>query len=374
MGSDAAAAAAEVDTLLRLVVLRRSRFGYTWQSPLFARARELARRAGRPDLEIEITALEWTAADVACDFARSRPLARELLAAAEASEDPALRLNGFHAWAIQCWHDGDIAAARENFDRALDRADVLGIDDGGLTHPRERVILVGGFRQMMVEWLEDPADAEGDFRRLVASGDRYAMAFVGIFAGCAAAMTFDAPRAIWWGRSLVAAEEGELFFFGTQARMNLGWALVAEGDIVEGRALFDEAAKNYEAAGVHTGLPLYIANMAIGLLRHGYDADARQYAIEARRERDTYGEVWSEGAVLLAEAHCAHAAGEDVGDLVRRAHDIAAKQRIRPLVRRIESEAPGLGVDLGADVDEAAQPSAGAGADPADSSASAQRA
>jgi hypothetical protein len=84
----------------------------------YARAAELARRLGRPEVEMEMLWAEWAAFDTACDFERARPVAERFHARAAGSDDPLVQMTGYATWGIQCWHDGDLTGAYEAFTQA----------------------------------------------------------------------------------------------------------------------------------------------------------------------------------------------------------------------------------------------------------------
>jgi hypothetical protein len=94
---------------------------------------------------------------------------------------------------------------------------------------------------------------------------------------------------------------------------------------------------------------LFLAARTAGLAAAGRVEDAAASAADARRELDTYREMWAEPLVIEAEALVAHARGDDpavVTDLLRRAVAVATAQGALGVARWVGSTAERIGADL----------------------------
>ena len=359
-GGDDEAATAELGTLSALVWALRAQQGYQGGMAHYARGADLARRLGRADVELEMLWAEWAAHETACDFEQARPAAERFRARAEESDDPLVQMTGYATWAIQCWHDGDLRSSHESFGRAHDAKTALARRPDELSLAGAVHALTTGFRLYMAEQvgeLDDPdaafaaaaADATSDFRRAMTLG----------FA-CASATSAGAlARVERCGRAALEAEGAEsLGFWGSQARMYLGAALMGSGRLEEGRPLFETGHAAYRAAGARLGTALMLAAAASAEAVAGDLARAKEHLQLARDEADL-GERYALPAVLLASADVDEAAGAPAGQVRRQREEAEAVARDQGAVVLAGRARAALDGDRWSGA--VAQPSAGAG-------------
>lgn len=342
-GSDATAAAEELDALLELVWVLRARSGY--QGPLahYRRGAELARRLGRPDVELEMQWGEWAGYDTTCDFERARPIARDFRSWAEEADDPLVQVAGFTAWAIQCWHDGDLRGAAAGFASAAAPRASLRVGERSLA--AELIVLSTAFDLYVQEQVGTLVDPDGAFAD-AASADHsnYPVAVTWSFACTSAMSVGDLDRVERCARRVLEAEAGEtLGFWGSQARMYLGAMLVATGRPREGRELFDIGREAYVEAGLRTGLGLMLAAAASAEVAAG-DLERAARHLTAAQDELTDGERWPLPFVLLAEADLAEASGAPAVEVTRtrrEAEAVAGAQGAAATVRLARSVGAG---------------------------------
>ena len=112
-----------------------------------------------------------------------------------------------------------------------------------------------------------------------------------------------------------------------------------QGEVDEGLRLWEAGVKGYTGAGLHTGMPLFLAGASLCLLDAGRTDDAADLATQARGELEVFGEVWPLPVVLLAEAELARATGRDGTALLDRAARAAASMGAVGMARRAFDEA-----------------------------------
>ena len=317
--------AAELGTLTTLIWALRARRGYQGGMEHYARAAELARRLGRPEVELEMLWAEWAAFDTACDFERARPVADRFRAWAATAEDPVVRMTGFTTWAIQCWHDGDMWGAAEAFEAASAAREHLPPVADELSLATELVVLSRAFQLYVSEQVGRVADPEAAFAEAAASvTGNFPVAITWCFACTSATCAGDLARVERCARRVLEAEAGEtLGFWGSQARMYLAAVMVATGRAGEGRLLFDQAFEDYRAAGMRVGAALMLATAASAEVQAGDLARAERH-LEAARDELRLGERYPIPAVLLAEADVLEAEGAPAADVQSRREEAEA--------------------------------------------------
>lgn len=320
----------ELDTLVKLVWARRARDGYPGGLPYYQRGAELADRLGRGDIEVEMQWAEWAAHDTACAFDRARPVAMRFRDWATSSNDPVVQLAGLTAWAIQCWHDGDLAESAATFRTVAHLHSSIGSLGGTVSLAAELAVLSTAFGLYLDEQVGWSADPDGAFAATAdAVSGNFPVAILWAVACTSATSAGDLERVERYSRRVLAAEAGEtLGFWGSQARMYLGTALIATGRAPEGRALFDTGLEGYLGAGMHTGLALMLAAASSAEAIAG-DLDRAAAHLAAAQDELGRGERWPIPYVLLASADLAEASGaaaEDVLAARSEAEAIAAAQ------------------------------------------------
>lgn len=308
--------AAELDTLIKLVWALRARGGYQGGLEHYRRGAELASRLGRHDIELEMQWAEWAGYDTACDFDRARPAAVRFRTWAASSDDPVVKLAGYTAWAIQSWHDGDLTESAAMFALATGTSMPLEPDGGTVSLIAELLVLSAAFGLYVEEQsgrLADPDDAFAAASEAV-SGN-FPVAILWSMACTSATSAGDLERVKRYSRLVLDAEAGEtLGFWGSQARMYLGAALIAGGRPDEGRELFDAGRRGYAEAGVNTGLALMLAAAASAEVIAGDLGRAAAHLTAAQQEL-IRGERWPVPFVLLATADLAEASGTPAGEV-----------------------------------------------------------
>ena len=342
-GSSDAHAEAELHAVVRLTSIRRALQGFGGVADLLERGEALARRLGREDLERELLWARWAMYDTACDTEHADPIAERFRALAEGSSDPGLRRFGLQVWGITLWHRGELRASRDAFDRSEQAGAAL--DDGRpageragtlLSFEHERLLLHRAFRLHVHDLLEDLPSAHRELDEMAVGLDPFGRAMVATFA-CAGACAGDDPdRVVQHALPVVEADRDlTLSFWGSQARLYLGWARMRQGALDEGLRLWEAGAKGYTGAGLHTGMALFLASASLCLLDAGRTDDAADLAAQARAELEVFGEAWPLPVVLLAEAELARASGHDGTALLERAAGAARAMGAAGMERRV---------------------------------------
>lgn len=307
----------ELNTLVRLVWALRARGGYQGGLAHYERGAELARRLGRHEIEVEMQWAEWAGYDTACEFDRARPIAVRFREWAASSDDPVVQLAGFTAWAIQCWHDGDLTQSADTFGLVADVRASIASGGDVVSLAAELSVLSTAFGLYLDEQVGRLADADGSFKETAAAvSGNFPVAILWSFACTSATSAGDLGRVEQCCRRVLAAEAGEtLGFWGSQARMYLGAAMIATRRADEGRELFEAGFRRYAEAGMHTGAPLMLAAAASAEVIAGDIERATRYLAMAHDELER-GERWAVPYVLLAAADLAEASGASADEVL----------------------------------------------------------
>ena len=323
--SEAASAAAELETLVKLVWVLRARSGDAGARDHYARGAELARELRRPDVELQVQWNEWSGCCAASDFDGARPVADRLRERAAESNDRLIQFAGLTAWAIQSWYDGDLTTAHEAAAQLAAFRRSVAPDAGGLSLAAELVVLSTGFGLLIEEQVGRLADPEAAYAAAAAEIDGNLPAAMIWTAACTgAAAAGDLGRLERCSRRVLDAAAGEtLGVWGSQARMYLGAALVATGRPDEGHELFDVGQRAYAAARMRTGFGMISACMASAEVIGG-DLERAAHHMAAAHEALGDGERWQIPFVLLAAADVAEASGAPDADVSRMRSDAEA--------------------------------------------------
>lgn len=308
--------AEELDTLVKLAWALRARGGYQGGLDHYTRGAELAERLGRGEVALDMQWAEWAGYDTACDFDRARPVAERFRDRAEASEDPLVRIAGFTAWAIRCWHDGDLVGSADAFATVAAARSELLPDAADLSLAAELMVLSSSFGLYLDEQVGRLDDPDAAFAAAASSvSGNFPAAIVWSLACTSAISAGDLERVERCTRLVLDAEgEETLGFWGSQARMYLGAVLIATGRAEEGRTLFAAGHDGYRAAGLRTGAGLMLAAAASAEVTAGDVDRAAAHLAAAHIELD-HGELWPKPYVLLAAADVAEASGAPVDDV-----------------------------------------------------------
>jgi hypothetical protein len=344
---------AEVIAASRLLSIQRSVHGYASiaDSPHLRRAKELAQRAGRPDIRTRLLWAEWAAYDTRCDFDRSDAIAQQLHELGAQGDEPLARITGLASLGISRWHRGHVGEASALLDDACRAAADSAAPTATLGLDLEVMLLPYPFARylhVLTGDLEEVA-GEAEFEALAAAApDRYAVSLVQMFASAGAVTT---GRADWAERAarrgIDADPEGTFSFWGRGLHGYLAAALMLQGRVDEGLSMIDVAIDRFIEAGGRTGVVVYKAARAAGLAAAGrIDASVDALAA-AYRELEAYGERFAEPLVLEADASVRHARGDDpaeVAGVMAAATALAAEQGSHAIARRIAATAQRLGV------------------------------
>ncbi|HET9611662.1 MAG TPA: BTAD domain-containing putative transcriptional regulator [Acidimicrobiales bacterium] len=348
---------AELRTTSRLLSIQRSLHGYAsvTDTPHLRRAKDLAARAGRVDVLARLLWTEWAAYDTRCDLPRSASVARQLHDLAEGADDPIVRVTGLASLGISHWHAGRVAEASALLDEAVRAGEgarppdlTVGLDLEVLLlpHPFSR------FLHVLAGDLGGPVEAEAAMEALVdAAPDRYAVSLVEMLAA-GAALTVGEPA---WAeraarRGIDADPDATFTFWGRGLHVALAAALIEQGRVDEGLPSLEPAVERYVAAGGRTGLVVFRASQAGGLIGAGRLSEAADALAVARRELEGYGDRYAEPLVLEVDARLRLARGDEPAeatDLLSRAVGLAAAGGAHGIERRVVAAAARRGVDIG---------------------------
>jgi DNA-binding SARP family transcriptional activator len=344
---------AELDATARLLSVIGARYGYSTLvgSPVLARGKQLALETGREVELMNMLWAEWAGLDLACEWERSYPIAVELLDHATRSGVDSALTSAHTAYGISCWHRGELVEAGEHLDRARDLAgaipvgtmasQLLDLDQLRLCLPFSIYIhdLCGD--------LDDP-EAEYDAVARLLPDDPYWELLVMNFAASSAMSVGSTERSLRAARRGAAADpEGNYAFWGRCIRCYGAAALMQQGDITDGRPLLRDAWASYSSIGSLTNGVSYASEEALALARAG-DVEGAREAFERAVEllRVTH-EVYAEPVLRLAQAFLRRAEGaatDEVGNELRRAHDLATTHGSRAIARRIARAAEEIGL------------------------------
>jgi DNA-binding SARP family transcriptional activator len=345
---------AELRAASRLLSIQRSLYGYASvaDSPHLRRAKELARRADRPDVLARLLWTEWAAYDTRCDFARSEAIARALHELAEGSDDPLVRVTGLASMGATRWHRGDITEATGLYDEAVRVGEAAIRPAMSLGLDLEVLLLPVPFSRYLHVLVGDGGDAtaaEAVFEALAAAApDRYAVPVVETISAGGALMVGEPAWAERAARRGIEADPTATFtFWGRALQAYLAGALIDQGEHAPGLALLDEAIEGYLAVEGRTGMAMFQASRAVGLTATGRLDDAAAALADARSELDIYGERYTEPLVIEAEAHFRHARGDDPAEVTARLAEgaaLASSQGAHAVARRVAATATRLGL------------------------------
>jgi hypothetical protein len=348
---------AELDTIIRLLSVRRVRFGFErarMNSPI-ERAKELARKTSRDRVLAEVVWTDWAGAATSCDLVSSERLARDLVALADVSDDLLIQSSGYASWGIHCWHIGRITEAVEHVDRAVELADVWAADaghvaGGALTGLMEHQLLTRGF-QMVYRALAGVVTPAGSPLPALArqQTDPYAQMLVWVSQTLAAVIEDDVDLALTAGRAACEVDLGENFeFFGAGAVCLLGCSLIAHGDVDEGLATVLRGVAQYTTVGVLTVVPFYLCGAVRGFIASDDLDSARQHLERADRVLEQSHELWQIPFIEATRAVLRHAEGatdDEVRALVRTARDVAVSQGALGSAAWVARRAASVGID-----------------------------
>ena len=344
----------ELTAACRLLSLQRSLHGYAsvGDSALLRRAIELARRAGDDEVLARLLWTEWAAHDSRCDTERALAVAERLHALGEASDIPLVRVAGLASLGVARWHRGRVTEAAALLDAAVEAARgaappamSMGLDLEVMLLP----VPFGHHLHVLVGDLGPPEACEAAFEALVAAApDRYAVPIIEMLAAAAALLVGEPAWAERAARRGVEADpESRFTFWGRGLQGFLAAARVELGDVEAGLPQLEAAVDAFVRAGGRTGVPVYLASRAAGLVAAGRLDAAEEAVADARREVEALGERYAEPLVLEVEARLrlARGDGDAAAGLLGRAVEEATAQGATAVAARVDRVARGLGVE-----------------------------
>ncbi|GAA0242617.1 ATP-binding protein [Cryptosporangium japonicum] len=334
----------ELAALRQLITVAgmRSMYGTSVLDRL-ARAEELAARLGREREAADFLFTRWVVHVQGMRFDRSERLARRLLAAGEASDDPVVQAYGRHAWGLQQWSTGDVGEAL----RYLARPGPSRPADLG---PRAENPLRYDLRLLSAAMLGEVTALSGDIDgarallddlELAAGEDRYAITVWATISARTASIVGDPGWALRAAERGIAVDSGFSFvFLGTYQRLVRAWALAMRGSDPEGaaaeiRALLADRLLDPPVSCVATWYAL-LAEVRLAAGAADEAADALERAEQALA---TYGQRYAEGLVLLQRARLLQARGEPAATVraaARRARAVSVERGAHLFARRID--------------------------------------
>lgn len=349
---------AELDTINRLLTVRRLRFGFErarMNSPI-ERAKELARKTSRDRVLAEVVWTDWAGAATSCDLVSSERLARDLVALAEVSDDLLIQSTGYAAWGIHCWHIGRITEAVEFVDRAVGIADVWAadnepIENGAVTGLMEHLLLTRGFQVVYHALAGIPWPGGSPLPDLARrQSDPYARLLPWVSHTLSALIIDDLEMALDGGREACTGDLGENFeFFSAGAVCLLGCALVDHGDAEEGVRTVTRGVEQYTAVGVLTLVPFYLAAACRGHVALGELGAARDAIERAGRVLEQSHELWQVPFIEASRALLRHAEGapdDEVAAVFAAARDTAVEQGAHGSAAWVLRRAASIGIDV----------------------------
>ena len=342
---------AELAAICRLLEVAKARRYFQGASTLdmTGRAKELAERCGQRDVLIDILWFEWSALATSCQGEAAAPLAMELRRLTADDPRPEVRATGHQVYAVLCWGAGRIAEAVEHLDLALALMAEGEPPADPFAFERHMVSNTFWIWHHAVQGDLSPADAWARFDGLIEEmPDRFAVASI-----CGFAATTAVTLGHWdqvdryAGIGTEADAGGQFTFWGGQFLMQRGIFQAWQGRVDDALATFAEGKARYTGIGGRSAVSTFEATVGLLSALAGRLEEGRARVEAARLELETYGERWNEPIVLLAEGVCAAAGGdgEDAGDRLGRAVEVAGRQGAHAVADRARAMAGELGVD-----------------------------
>jgi transcriptional regulator with AAA-type ATPase domain/tetratricopeptide (TPR) repeat protein len=254
------------------------------------------------------------------DFRRAEPLAGQLLALAQAQDDPLGRVGAHAAAGIDRFYLGEFGAAREHLTEALAAHSVAQSDAQRLRYGHDLGIAAAGFLGWTEAVTGDLGGAAERARRMLEAAQAVPHPFsvaLALFLACEIHEQRRDPAAVRpLGEQLVAISREHSFrLFSAIGLMHCGWAEAADRDVHVGLAQMREGAELFRAVGQRVGLA-HRARLAEGLLAVG----AIDEALAVIAEAATHWRQTDEQAFVAMHLTLR-------GDALRRQGDLAGARR-----------------------------------------------
>jgi DNA-binding SARP family transcriptional activator len=325
-------------------------FVATAASPAVARARPV-RYDGSDDVhEVFLRSLEFARHLRACEFALADPIAGELRAIADASDDPLIRSLGHAAYGYAVWYRGHLTDAAEHVRIAVEALDHPDSRPERLPDDAAQVLnlpaAIGLHISDIMGVLEDPSQATHR-TRIRRPADTLWTMVASLYGSLGALMVGDAERAIREAGTGVAHDpDGTFGAWSDGLRICLVASRCMSGETVDGASILQVLDERYEYGTQRATLSIIIAALSMGLSHSGQTEHAAQAARLARDEVGPYGDLYPEPIVLLAEAMVAASlpdGSEPVSRLLNRAMVITERQGARAVTAHVQRVALSLG-------------------------------
>lgn len=320
--------AREVETVLHLAGLRRSRFGYgaAHATVPSERALSLAEQLDRPDLVMALLHLRWGADATGARIVEAATVAERMLRLGEHSEDPVLRLLAAHTWGVQCWHQARFRDGADSMERSwalLRELDAPEVDRLALY---DLPTMFAAFSAHLQD-LAGRADRDALFDEVLRRfpGEESVLT-VANFRGYSALLEGDAAGFLTWcaRRGLSGPVDARFGMFAASVSVYLGWAVAMTGRPEEGLRILEDGEAFYRGIGARTAYASFVDAHVEVLLAAGRPLHAVwQVLQEGAALVEAAGEPCAMASLDVARARLAQAEGD--GAAARAALSAAAE-------------------------------------------------
>jgi predicted ATPase len=310
----------------------------------YSRARELCLQIDDPPLLFQVLYGLWGYNLVRMNLDMAREFAQQCLALAEAAQTPALLLEANRMAGETTYHRGEVARAREYFERSRALYDSPRHRSHAALYGQDPGVALLSHGSWTLWHLGYPDQALAWSREAIALAHDVSHPFSQVFALDYASILYQ-----WRGERQACKErtdeamaisvEQRFTFWLARTRISQGWALVEAGETGRGIAEMRENLAAYRATGSNLFVTYYLILLARACARSGDPASALAALEEGLAEvQATEGHLWEaelyriEGELLLQGAKPADEAAAEAR--LRQALDIARRQEARSLELR----------------------------------------
>jgi predicted ATPase len=303
----------------------------------YARARELCKQVGETPQLFQVLRGLWYFYLIGVELRTARELVEQLLTLAQHVGDPALLLEAHYALGITLNYLAEFAAARVHFEQSIALYDPQRHRAHAIHYAQDPGVVCRVYAGVTLWWLGYLDQAlQRSHEALTLARElahpfslAYALFFTALLHQCRREWQLVQERAE--AAIAIAAEQGFAIWvaLGTILR---GWALAAQGQREEGIAQIRWGLDAYKATGGVSGLPYWLALLAMACAQVGQREEGLSLLAEAlaltndRGERRWEAELYRlKGELLLA--HSVHHAEAET--CFRQALDIARHQQAK---------------------------------------------
>jgi hypothetical protein len=336
----------ELEALVLLTSIVGVRLGYVGAAAeQLERAEQLARSLGHERQAADLLYSRWAAESQGIRLDRAGPLAAQLQAEGEASDDPVVRTHGYHAYGVDCWDRGRIGESLRVLQRWEDDEDELeAIQDATAEPLRYDLFLLSPvfLAQMYVLHgdIERGWQLFDQIERTRVDGP-YPLVVWAAFVSVASASIGDPPRALEASRVCIDADPDLTFsFLGIYARIVHGWAIAMTGDPEPGIAEMRQHIAIMRDQNARSGVHFMYALLGEALIRAGRIDEADEALVAAAQVITEHRQCYAEPLVLLMRAQLHHARGgtvDEVRTLLDRVRAMATEREAFLYVQRADA-------------------------------------